>query len=237
MSMKLAIAGQWPGEVTIRANWSKAACRVWNGATPYGHLRLFRGGSSFIRACADHVLSYDVDLVASPPLLNGADDPWERAGFVSFLELNLYRRSLVADIPDDEPEVVEAKPNFETLEAIDHQAFDDLWQMDSLGLRESYRATTRGGVLTISADHDPCGYAIVGVSGITGYLQRIAVDPACQGSGYGRKLLRSSLRWAAHHGAATMMLNTQPDNSASAALYASEGFVRLPDGLRVLKYA
>ena len=234
--MRLGLSGEWPGEVTIRSSYSKATCRSWNLATPYGHLRLLRGGSAFLKAAADHVLSYGVQLVASPPLLHGADEPWEKAGFKPFLTLDLYRRNIVTHLPDHDPLVDDKTPDFDKLCSIDHAAFDHLWQMDPVGLQESFRATTSAGVLTVSSEEGVCAYAIVGVSSITGYLQRIAVDPIHQAQGHGRRLLRASMRWAAHHGAATMMLNTQPDNDASAALYTSEGFVRLPDGLRVLQY-
>ena len=68
------------------------------------------------------------------------------------------------------------------------------------------------------------------------YLQRVAVHPDHQGEGIGRSLVRASLRWGQKHGASSMLLNTQPENTAAARLYMSEGFVRLSYGLDVLKF-
>ena len=235
--MRMNISGRWPDEVTIRSNWSKAKGRSWNRDLPYGYVRVIRGNAAFTRAAAEHVLGYDVELVASPPLLKGPDKPWEKAGFQPFLELHLYRRSLVGDLPDRQPEVTTvASPDFTTFYAIDRSAFNPLWRMEPLGLEESYRATTRSVVLTTSNGDRVVGYAIVGLSGITAYLQRIAVDPAMQRQGHGQRLLKAAVRWAGDHGAATMLLNTQPENDVSANLYRAQGFARVPGGLRVMKY-
>ena len=139
-------------------------------------------------------------------------------------------------MPDLSPKITEISPDFEALQTIDRSAFNALWRMDAVGLRESFNATTRSVVLMSSNSDEMAGYAIVGLSGITGYLQRIAVDPAHQRQGHGQRLVRASLRWAGEHGAATMLLNTQPENTISADLYRSEGFARMPGALRVLKY-
>lgn len=234
--MRMNVSGEWPGEITIRSTWSKATGRRWNSDMPYGHVRLIRGSSAFTRAAAQHVLGYGVELVTSPPLLEGPDASWEKAGFEPFLELHLYRRSLVGDLPDPSPNITEISPDFEALQTVDRSAFNALWRMDAVGLRESFKATTRSVVLKASNSDEMAGYAIVGLSGITGYLQRIAVDPAEQRQGHGQRLVKASLRWAGEHGAATMLLNTQPENTISANLYRSEGFARMPGGLRVLKY-
>ena len=73
-------------------------------------------------------------------------------------------------------------------------------------------------------------------SGVTAYLQRIAVSPAHRGRGWGSRLILAAIRWAARHGAASILLNTPPANRPAAALYRSAGFHRLPDRLRVLRY-
>ena len=236
--MRLTESGEWPDEITIKASWGKAHGRPWNADLPYGYVRLIRGSSAFLRGAAEQVLGHGVELVASPPLApNGSDATWLKAGFEPFLHLHLYRRSLVGQQPDNEPLIEEAKADFDVLAPLDRLAFDPLWRMDLVGLRESYRSADRSTVLTAQSQNDIVGYAIVGVAGITGYLQRIAVHPSHGRQGHGRRLVRTAIRWAANHGAATMVLNTQPENSGSAALYRSEGFARIPGDLRVLKYA
>lgn len=232
----MTVTGRWPDDVTIRSSWSKAKARSWNADVPYGYMRLIRGSSAFLRSAAHQILDYGVEVVASPPLGPGPDAAWVKAGFEPFLALHLYRRSLVGDLPGRPSEVETASPGFDRLHSIDRAAFDEVWRMEPGGLKESFRATPRSTVLVAPGPDDVSGYAIVGVAGITGYLQRIAVDPAAQGLGHGRRLVRGALRWAADHGAATMLLNTQPENEASARLYRDEGFVRIPGDLRVLGY-
>ncbi len=182
------------------------------------------------------MLTFDVDLVASPPLAAGADGVWLKAGFEPFLTLHLYRRSLVGDQPESGLLVKQVAPDFDRLIPLDRASFNPLWRMDPTGLRESYRAATRSVVLAVEDGDALTGFAIVGVAGITGYLQRIAVDTSARRQGIGSQLVRAGLQWAQAHGAVTMLLNTQPENDGSAALYRAEGFARMPGDLRVLKY-
>jgi ribosomal-protein-alanine N-acetyltransferase len=65
-------------------------------------------------------------------------------------------------------------------------------------------------------------------------IHTIGVDPAHQGRGIGRALLRALLEVAdAAH--ATVFLEVRTDNDAAQALYASEGFAVV--GLRKRYYA
>jgi len=79
------------------------------------------------------------------------------------------------------------------------------------------------------------GFAVVGYGSAISYLQRVAVHPDWQGQGIGRSLVRVSARKARASGAHVMLLNTQLDNACAIALYESEGFVRLPDPLALLR--
>ena len=232
----MKVVGDWPGVITIRDRWAKATARPWNSDLPYGYLRLERGGAGFLRAATGHVLGYSVELVASPPLLDSAAPAWVQAGFLPFLDLHLYRRSLIGAIPAGQDGVQQAPPDFEALAGIDRRSFGPLWRSDASGLRESYRATLQRAVLVTRAGEGPEGFAIVGASGVTAYLQRIAVSPAHRGRGWGSRLILAAIRWAARHGAASILLNTPPANRPAAALYRSAGFHRLPDRLRVLRY-
>lgn len=232
----MKVSGSWPERVTVRDSWGKATARPWNGDLPYGYIRLDRGGARFLRKVSRHVLSYGVDLVASPPLIGSATATWAEAGYSHFQDLHLYRRSLVGLVPPAQPGILEAPPDFEVIADVDRRSFDPLWRSTPLGLRESYRATLRRAVLVIPGDPSPDGFAIVGCSGVTAYLQRIAVSPSRRGRGWGRRLTLAAVRWAVRHGAATMLLNTPPANRAAAALYGSTGFRRLPDRLLVLRF-
>jgi ribosomal protein S18 acetylase RimI-like enzyme len=119
--------------------------------------------------------------------------------------------------------------------SIDAGAFTPLWRMSADGLREAFEATTRAAVLATTTDDTMTGFAIVGLAGPTAYLQRIAVDPTAQGGGLGRAMVRAAMGWGVQRGATAMLLNTQPDNEASAALYEAEGFHEVTPGLVVLR--
>lgn len=220
----------------MRDHWGKATARPWNGDLPYGYLRLERGGARFLQAATAHVAGLDVELVASPPLLDSAAGAWVKAGYLPFLDLHLYRRSLIGSMPLEESGIQEASPDFDVLGEVDRASFDPLWRSTPVALRESYRSTVRRAVLVTPASPSPEGFAIVGCSGVTAYLQRIAVAPPHRGQGWGTRLVAAAMRWAVRHGAAGMLLNTPPANRAAAALYRSTGFRRLPDRLRVLRY-
>ena len=232
----MKVSGDWPGPVTIRQSWAKATARPWNSDLPYGYLRLERGGARFLRAATGHVLAYGVELVASQPLLNSAADPWRQVGYRPFLELHMYRRSLIGSMPPEAPGIREGPPDFEMLAEVDRRSFSPLWRNGQTALRESYGSTIRRTVIVTSGASPPEGFAIVGCSGVTSYLQRIAVSPSHRRRGWGTRLTLAAIRWAARHGAAAMLLNTAPNNRAAAALYRATGFRRLPDRLAVLRY-
>ena len=232
----MKISGDWPGPITIRHSWAKATARPWNSDLPYGYLRLERGGARFLRAATSHVLTYGVELVASHPLLDSTAGPWVEVGYLPFLDLHMYRRSLIGSIPPEQPGIQEAPPDFEVLAEVDQASFGPLWRNTPTALRESYRSTILRAVLVTPAGTLPEGFAIVGCSGVTAYLQRVAVSPSHRRRGWGTRLTHAAIRWAARHGAAAMLLNTAPNNRAAATLYQSTGFRRLPDRLRVLRY-
>ena len=78
------------------------------------------------------------------------------------------------------------------------------------------------------------GYAGIGVAGDEAEVHTIGVDPAHQGRGIGRALLRDLLAVAdAAH--AAVFLEVRTDNEPAHALYASEGFTVV--GLRKRYYA
>jgi ribosomal protein S18 acetylase RimI-like enzyme len=81
------------------------------------------------------------------------------------------------------------------------------------------------------------GYAVTGRADRRGYVQRVGVDPAAQGSGYGRALVIDALRWLRRHRAHDAVVNTQLDNIAALELYRSCGFRELPSGLCVMTRA
>ena len=210
--------------------------RPWNDDIPDASLRLMRGTSGFLLACADALQAIGASGVTSSPVPSSARRRWLRAGFGAYLSLDLYRRDLW------EPRLVspagvrsgEAE-DWEHAVAIDREAFDPLWRLSELGLREAMAAAPRSGFLVTGDDGEVDGFSIVGTASGAGFLQRVAVRPALQGSGIGTTLVRASLAWSQTHGARAVLLNTQPDNGRAAAVYRAEGFRLLPGKLEVLR--
>jgi len=228
--------GRWPDPITLKHGWAKAVARPWNDDVADAHLRLIRGSSAFIERCVEALGELGVSGVTSPPLLPDNRAIWERAGFGEHLGLLLFRRPLTGSIePAEDPVVVLSNPPWARMVEIDALAFMPLWRMNRAGLEEAHQATGTATVLGTFDGENLTGFAIVGVAGTTAYLQRIAVDPAQQGKGLGRSMVRAAIGWAMGRGATVMLLNTQPENQTSATLYETEGFRTTSPGLVVLR--
>lgn len=235
--MQISARGTWPGPVTLRQGWAKAVAREWNEDVPDAQLRLVRGSSGFITAATRHLLDSVVLGVTSPPLPEMATTPWRRAGYQDYLTLDLFSMDLnrPLDVPAHEVRT-DRHGLWDEAVAIDQTAFPVRWRLGSVGLSEARDATARSAFLTLEDGSTLAGFAIAGVSGPVSYLQRVAVKPEMRGRGFGRSLVRACARWGRARGGRSIMLNTQPDNEAAAALYRSEGFRKLPNGLKVLRF-
>ena len=230
--------GTWPGRMSFRRGWASASARPWNDTEPDASVRLVRGGKAFLSACSDQILECGAPSVLSPPLPASSLRTWETAGYDVFLRLALMRLSL-----DEQPRapdhlvVQSAADRMDDLLEIDAAAFSSFWRFDRLGLAEALDATGRSNVLIIrDSEGKPTGFAIVGFGSAIAYLQRVAVHPDWQGNGMGRSLVRVAARKARDAGARVMLLNTQLNNEPAMRLYESEGYVRLPEPLCLLRY-
>ncbi|MDH3259402.1 MAG: GNAT family N-acetyltransferase [Acidimicrobiia bacterium] len=233
----MRVTGDWPGPLVLRHGWAKAEARPWNADIPDASLRLIRGSADFLTACGDYLLGIGVSGVTSPPLPDVSSGLWLTAGYQPYQALDLYSRDLVGSQPAPSHAVtIEGERDWEHVEEIDHAAFPPLWRLDQDGLREAMGATPHASLLLTHEESRTTGFAIVGVGSIAGYLQRVAVHPDYTRQGIGRSLVRASMRWAKRHGARSMMLNTQPDNAAGR-LYVSEGFEKMLDQLKVLRFS
>ncbi len=119
---------------------------------------------------------------------------------------------------------------------IDNRAFDDFWRFDDASFKEALEATpvSRFRVST-RPDRVVSGYTISGRAGRTGYLQRLAVDPAQQGEGIGSALIVDTLSWLVRRGCVSALVNTQESNSGAFELYQRLGFEPVVPGLAVLE--
>ena len=113
------------------------------------------------------------------------------------------------------------------LRRIDHAAFPWLW-WNSDAEFAAYAGTA--GVRLYLARRSGRAVAYVGITTYLGWghLDRIAVDPAEQGRGYGRQALAFAVDTLARAGARRVGLSTQRANVRSQRLYESAGFRRSP---------
>ncbi|MDH5830305.1 ribosomal protein S18-alanine N-acetyltransferase [Luteimonas sp. M1R5S18] len=68
------------------------------------------------------------------------------------------------------------------------------------------------------------GYGVLSVAVGEAHLLNVCIEPAEQGRGHGRRLLRGLERAARGQGAQRVFLEVRPSNPAAIALYHDEGF-------------
>lgn len=229
--------GTWPGSVSLRRGWARAEARPWNSEHPEAHLRLVRGGAGFLTDCVSRLIDLGAPSVLSAPLSASARGAWESAGFQPDIDLALLRLSLEGDLPAPNHLVHKGEDiSIDTLLKIDTAAFQGFWRFDAIALEEATTATAKSDVFVINDGAEgAAGYAIVGYGHAISYLQRVAVHPDWQGHGMGRSLIRTVARSAKRAGSKALLLNTQSENEPAINLYASEGYVLLPESLAVLR--
>ncbi|MDQ1218376.1 MULTISPECIES: ribosomal protein S18-alanine N-acetyltransferase [Microbacterium] len=90
-------------------------------------------------------------------------------------------------------------------------------------------ASPHGRYLVDVEDDRVVGYG--GVRAVPGAadadIQTLALDPACRGTGRGRRLLRALMTEARDRGARELFLEVRADNPVAQGLYLSEGFVEI----------
>lgn len=190
--------------------------------------------ASMVRHCCEILAGQGYLEVVTGALGVPEQQGFLTAGFEVREELHLLSRHL------DTLPVASAAPirsghrrDREEVLAVDAQAFSPFWRLDQAGLSEAlaatrharFRVVTRGRVL---------GYAVSGRSGTRGYVQRLAVDPTCEGRGLGRALVLDGLQWMRRRGADRAVVNTQVGNERALRLYQHLGFRLEACGLAVL---
>lgn len=73
-------------------------------------------------------------------------------------------------------------------------------------------------------DGVPAGYAGLAAFGEEAHVMTIGTDPAVQGRGVGRTMLRALLTEAERRGVQRVVLEVRVDNAPAIAMYESEGF-------------
>ena len=120
---------------------------------------------------------------------------------------------------------------------LDRVAFGDEWCLDEQSLDDAINATSRSRIFLSRRDDVLQGFVLVGLTGRTGYIQRLAVHPEVRRSGVASRLVARSLMWAQRRGVTDTVVNTETTNHAARGLYDAFGFTTMPYGLSVMERA
>jgi ribosomal-protein-alanine N-acetyltransferase len=103
---------------------------------------------------------------------------------------------------------------------IEARAYDYPWSKDIFKdcLRVGYSCWVFDAAGTVQA------YAIMSLVAGECHIMNLSVDPAVQGQGIGRAVLRQLIEVARHCSVDTMLLEVRPSNANALRLYRSEGF-------------
>lgn len=119
---------------------------------------------------------------------------------------------------------------------VDAAAFPDFWRLDADGLADAEAATPYSRFRVATMGGQVVGYAVTGRGGESGFLQRLATDPAVQRRGVGSALVGDALTWCERRRCDKVFVNTQVSNQAALALYRHLGFEVTPSDLVVLRW-
>ena len=110
--------------------------------------------------------------------------------------------------------------DIEAVAAMEQRAYPFPW---SAGIfRDCLRAGHHCWVLEAGATL--IGYGVLSTGAGEAHILNVCVDPAMQGQGHGRRLLRRLVDLARWHHADQVFLEVRPSNPRAIALYRDEGF-------------
>lgn len=162
-------------------------------------------------------------------------------GFAVAQDLALLRRthndSPKFDIPRDaRPQPVRrlSAHSVDILD-LDDIAFGHDWHLDAESLADSLAATSSARVWVSRRDDTLEGFVVAGLTGRTGYVQRLAVHPSVRRSGVASRLVARALQWTHRRGARETFVNTEITNVAALGLYERLGFDILDRRLKVME--
>ena len=229
----------------LQWGWERARAGPWRGDGEVAYLAPLppAGAPSvdFLHRCIDTLAARGFSRVVTSALAPAEQGGFLALGFEEFERLHLLSHDL-REIGRPSREAAQLlrrgrSDDWPAVLAVDASAFAPFWRLDAGGLREAIDATPvtrfrvaargRGGAGVLA-------YAVTGLSGIQGYLQRLAVDPDHRRMGLGRALGLDGLRWLRRKGVNEAVVNTQLGNDTALALYLSLGFRHEPMQLSVL---
>jgi ribosomal protein S18 acetylase RimI-like enzyme len=195
----------------------------------------------FLHRCLESLAARGFERVVTSALAPAEQRGFLAVGFEEYERLHLLSHDLES-LPGAEPPVPMRRgrsADWPAVLAVDAGSFAPFWRLDTEGLREAIEATpvTRFRVAAPRRGGDLLAYAVTGLSGNQGYLQRLAVHPGHRRSGLGRALAIDGLRWLRRKAVSEAVVNTQIGNDPALQLYLSLGFREEPIRLSVLHRA
>jgi ribosomal protein S18 acetylase RimI-like enzyme len=223
---------------TLRFGDGWARIAPWRGGGGAAHLVVSPDAtvsSSAVQRCVEKARASGYDSMLTSAVSPRESVPFVDAGFSVQERLHLLALDLEREPPRPaRPLTKAARRDRPAVLELDDLSFDGFWRLGPVGLRDALDATPSSRFRIGREDDRVLAYAITGVAGRFGYLQRIAVHPTTRRQGWGNALVADALGWVWRHGATRAYVNTQLHNENALSLYQSFGFEILPAGLCVL---
>jgi len=229
----------------LQWGWERARTGPWRGDGQIAYLApLAPAGApsvDFLHRCIDTLTARGFTRVVTSALAPAEQRGFLAVGFEEYERLHLLSHDL-RDVPRPSKDASQLlrrgrRGDWSAVLAVDASAFAPFWRLDASGLSEAIDATPTTRFRVAAERRGPPGvmaYAVTGLSGNQGYLQRLAVHPDHRRAGLGRALALDGLRWLRRKAVSEAVVNTQLGNEPALALYLSLGFRHEPIQLSVL---
>ncbi len=216
----------------LQWGWERARAGPWRGDGRIAYLApLAPAGApsaDFLTRCLDTLVARGFTEVVTSALAPAEQQGFLAVGFDEYERLHLLSHNLdeIAKPPKAAASMLRrGRPgDWPAVLEVDASAFAPFWRLDAGGLHEAIDATPLSRFRVAASRQGIAAYAVSGLSGNQGYLQRLAVHPDHRRTGLGRALGLDGLRWLRRKGVAEAVVNTQIGNDAALALYLSLGF-------------
>ena len=236
----------WSGAVTARArSWPQVPGRavLLIGGSHSPSLKM--PDTPILQTWVDTLSRWGYRSVRTSPLAPGATAALSAVGFTPVQNLTLLER-ISSTSPIIQSQLPTAAVRFpfsrfprtaltRTIIEVDREAFGDEWMMDQETFEEALRATRRSRIFVSHVDGALSGFVIAGVTDSYGFIQRLAVRPACRRRGEATNLVQTALSWIHSRGCSSTVVNTETSNVSALSIYKKCGFTPMEYGLTVME--